>query len=309
VKKALRNLLAACAGLVLALSATESLAEQSSIPEVVQLWPGQPPGTESWTGKEVHVTVRVPGSDDKSESILNVTTPTLTVFRPASGKGTGAAMVVCPGGAFAALAFGHEGVQVGQWLAARGVTAFVLKYRVRMPADFRLPTDVRRHPERFDELARKLEPGRQIAIADAVQAIRYIRANSATYGVAPDRIGIMGFSAGALTTTGVITDGPADARPNLAAPIYGAMVDKPPPADAPPIFIVAAQDDPLAPVAKSLEIFTRWTKAELPAELHIYETGGHGFGIAKLHKRSDDWPSAFEPWLAARGWARAPAKP
>jgi acetyl esterase/lipase len=306
MRKGFGKLLAACAALCLGGAA---IAGPSEAPEIVQLWPGVAPGTEGWTGREVHIAAKVPGADQTSESILNVTTPTLEVFRPAAGKATGAAMIVCPGGGFAALAFGLEGVQVAQWLAERGITAFVLKYRVRMSPNFRLPSDIRHHPEQFEAFAAAMEPGREIAVADAVQSVRYIRANATQYGVSPERIGLMGFSAGALTTMGVITDGPADAQPNLAAPIYGTMVDKAPPPSAPPLFIAAAQDDPVVPVAKSLEIFNRWTNAGLPAELHIYETGGHGFGLAKRHKLTDAWPAAFEPWLVAHGWARTAPNP
>ena len=260
-------------------------------------WDGRP------SGAEVHMNVPFPGSPSPLPVVLNVTVPTLTVFRPAAGKATGAAVIVCPGGGFQGLAIGHEGAYVAKWLADRGVTAFVLKYRVRVESGFRLPTDVRRHPEQFGDQERFMDPARKLAVADGIQAIRYLRANAGVYGIAPDRIGIMGFSAGALTTMGVIMDtAPAD-RPNFGAPIYGSMEDKAPPKDGPPLFIAAAQDDPTVPPAKSLAVFSAWTAAGLPAELHIFETGGHGFGLLKQGKATDNWPIVFEAWLKAHHWA------
>ncbi|CAN7636104.1 alpha/beta hydrolase [Phenylobacterium sp. LjRoot225] len=250
----------------------------------MKIWPGPPPGTE-----------------------LNLTTPTLTIFRPRPGQANGKAVIVCPGGAFQALAFSLEGTDVAKWLADRGVTAFVLKYWVRRQSGFRLPTDLRNHPEQFDDMARLIEPGRGIAVADAIQAIRFVRANAAQYGIAPDRVGLMGFSAGAMTTMGVVMDAPRADRPNFGAPIYGAMEDKVPPKGGPPLFIVAAQDDATIPVGKRVEIFSRWTAAELPAELHIYDDVGHGSGTLARGKPVDNWPVAFDAWLRSHGWVGSKA--
>lgn len=277
-------------------------AETTPVPEVVQIWPGAAPGTEDWTGPEVDrpLPLRV---EPPLHTVTNITAPTLTVVRPAPGKANGTAVIVCPGGGFQNLAITHEGTLVAQWLADRGITAFVLKYRVRPSGTFRIPADVRHHPERFTELAGTLEPGRRIAVADGIQAVHFLRAHTANFGITLDRVGIMGFSAGAMTTMGVVMDSePAD-RPNFAAPIYGAMEEKAPQKDGPPLFIVAAQDDPLVPAIKSVAIFSSWTAADLPAELHIYERGGHGFGMLSRNQTVDNWPAAFEAWLKAHGWA------
>ena len=285
-----------------------SAAEPATQPEIVRIWPGAAPGTEDWTGPETDSPLKLPGAP-VLHMISNVTVPTLTVVRPSPGKANGTAIIVCPGGGFQNLAITHEGDLVAQWLADRGITAFILKYRVRTSASFRLPKDARHHPEQFDELAKSFEGGRQIALADGIQAMRYLRANASRFAVAPDRIGMMGFSAGAVTTMGVVLDSqPAD-RPNFAAPIYGTMEDKAPPKDGPPLFIAATQDDNAVPVAKSIAIFSSWTAADLPAELHIYERGGHGFGMVKHNKPVDEWTNAFEAWLRADGWlsgAKAP---
>lgn len=302
------SIAAACAVSFLFAGAFGSARAQAPpAPEVVRIWPGPAPGTEGWKVVEEARPAPVPGGPPPGY-VTNVTVPTLTVFRPAPGKATGAAVIVCPGGAFQGLAFNHEGVMVAQWLAERGVTAFVLKYRVKPTPGFKLPKDIRADPEAFREGERMLAPGWRIAVADGQQAMRFVRANAAKYHVAPDKIGFMGFSAGAMTTMGVVTDSaPAD-RPNFAAPIYGAKEpDTSPPKDGPPLFIAAAQDDPTVPVGKSVEIFSDWTAAHLPAELHIYETGGHGFGMRTTHRNADAWPIAFEAWLRSHGWITAAA--
>lgn len=302
---------AMCGAAVFLACGAAAMAQPASAPDVVKLWPGQPPGTETWTGAEIDRPPATPGGPAPM-MITNVTVPTLTIYRPAAGRATGAAVIVCPGGGFQALAFSHEGAMVGEWLAERGVTAFVLKYRVRMTPGFRLVPDARHHVAAFDAASATLEPGRKIAVADGIEAVRYVRAHAAQYGVKPDRVGFMGFSAGGMTTMGVVMDSaPAD-RPDFAAPIYGAMeADKAPPAGGPPLFVAAAQDDPTVPVQKSVEIFTRWTAADLPAELHVYETGGHGFGMLKRHKGTDEWTEPFDAWLRLHGWsvAAASAKP
>ena len=293
---------------VAALVASASTAETATQSEVIRIWPGAAPGTEDWSGPETDSPLKLPGAP-LLHMISNVTTPTLTIVRPAAGTANGTAIIVCPGGGFQNLAITHEGEMVARWLADRGITAFILKYRVRASTSFRLPADPRHHPEQFDEFSKTLEAGRQIAIADGTQALRYLRANASHFAIAPDRIGMMGFSAGAMTTMGVVLNSePAD-RPNFAAPIYGAMEDKTPPKDGPPLFVAAAQDDNAVPAVKSVAIFSNWTAADLRAELHIYEHGGHGFGMVRHDKPVDNWSNAFEAWLKADGWmsnAKAP---
>ena len=297
------GLVALCAGAALLLGASARDVRAEAAPaEVVKIWPGAPPGTADWTGAEVDQPLKIPGQPT-IHMVTNVTVPTLTVYRPAAGKANGTAIIVCPGGGFQNLAITHEGEMVAQWLADRGYTAFILKYRVRTTGTFHIPPDIRHHPERFDDMAQKMESGRQLALVDATQAVRFLRANAGKYAVAPDRIGFMGFSAGAITTMGVaMNPSPAD-RPNFGAPIYGAMPDQAPPKDGPPLFIAAAQDDNAVPVVKSVEIFSRWTAADLPAELHVYEHGGHGFGMLQHKTTSDTWTDAFEAWAKANGWA------
>jgi acetyl esterase/lipase len=232
--------------------------------------------------------------------ITNVTVPTLTVFRPASGKANGTAMVILPGGSFRALAWDIDGLETAQWLAGKGITAFVLKYRVRPPLKGES------FGETLEDFARATQARRAIAVADAEQAIRFIRSHARQYGIAADRVGIIGFSAGAMATVEVALTRDAAVRPNFAVPMYGAALTRETPtAAAPPLFIGAAQDDAELPATNSVEIFQRWTKARRPAELHIYEKGGHGFGFRRHHLPVDNWPTSLEAWLGSHGYMRA----
>lgn len=268
--------------------------------EVIRLWPGQAPGTETWTGEETErVDQTNPFGPIKVKS--NITVPTLTVVRPAAGKANGTAVIVLPGGAFQILAWDIEGTEVARHLADRGITAFVLKYRVRA---------AKPQPGQVFDMAgilKAMQPLRKFAIDDAAQAMRIVRRDSARFGVNPDKVGMMGFSAGAITTLGLILEGDAATRPNFAAPIYGmTMIENPTvPADAPPIFIASAQDDFLS--AGSLETYSLWNAAKRPAELHIYDKGGHGFGMRAKDMPVGSWPLAFDSWLVRHGFL--PASP
>jgi acetyl esterase/lipase len=271
-------------------------------PEVIRLGPGPPPGTESWSGPEQAADAELPNLG-KVHVITNVTMPSVTVFRPPAGQSNGTAVLVVPGGAFRALAWDLDGTETAGWLTRRGVTAFVLEYRVRPPSPSTAPG-----VESFDDFAARTAGARQIAVADAAQAIRLIRANARRFGVAPNKVGMIGFSAGAMTTMLVALSPDASVRPDFAASLYGALLSaQAPRKDAPPVFIVAAQDDPQVPPGRSVEIFDRWTAAHRPAELHLYESGGHGFAFRPHHLPAASWPAAFQAWLASRGYVAPPA--
>ena len=274
--------------------------EQSRAPEILRIWQGQPPGTESWSGAEQEADAELPNIG-KVHVVTNVTIPTLTVFRPKDGQANGTAMIVVPGGAFRALPWDLDGIETARWLTAHGITAFVLKYRVRPPQNGES------FGESLDDFARATRARRAIAVADAEQAIRLVRSNARKYGILPDRVGIIGFSAGAMATVDVALATDADVRPNFAVPMYGAALNENLPGrDAPPLFLAAAQDDPQLPAMNSVEIFRKWTNAGIPAELHIYERGGHGFGFRRHGSTSDTWPASFQAWLAARGYMKPP---
>ncbi len=267
--------------------------------ETVRLCPGAAPGTEDWTIEERSFEV-ILKEFGKLRLVTDVTVPTLTLIRPEAGKGNGAAVIVCPGGGFQFLSWEAEGMEVARWLATRGITAGVLKYRVRMTNEVRASgsPDTRT----FEERLRAAEAKINLARADAVQAIRHLRANVTKYGIARDRVGLMGFSAGAMTTLSVVLKAEAEDRPDFAAAIYGAMEEVPVPQDAPPLFIVHTQADALVPAAQATKMFHAWTAAGRPAELHLYQAGAHGFGMRRTGLPVDGWTDAFEKWLRAGQW-------
>ena len=256
--------------------------------QTLNIWPGVAPGSEGWDFEE----------QAGFRSITNIKTPTLTLFKPDPALANGTAMIVCPGGGFSGLMIGKEGVMVAEWLAARGVTAFVLKYRVRHNPDSGSSAE----EKDFDERAKMLDSRRKIAAADGMQAMRYLRSHAAELKIDPNRIGMMGFSAGAMTTMSVVMTGDAGVIPNIAGSIYGSMPGETPPDGAPPLFLVHAKDDSVVPVDRSLAMESAWRKAGLPVELHVFEKGGHGFGAEKQDLPSDAWMDKLEDWLIDQKW-------
>lgn len=290
---------AAFAAALMAASIALAQAGSAAADEVVLIWPGSAPGSEDWPGTEASRPHEVPAGP--IIVFTEVRVPTITVFRPAAGRANGTAMIVLPGGGFEALAWNLEGTEVAHWLTDRGVTVFLLKYRVGGPR----PADEAR-PTRTEDRLRRLLPAYRIALADARQAVRVVRGSAGRYGIDPHRIGMIGFSAGAATTLGAVLEGDAADRPDFAASIYGmAMPDAPPVgADAPPLFLAVAQDDPAVRATGNAELFARWTAAGRPAELHIYAEGGHGFGMRSRNRPVDNWPNQLEAWLGSLGLLR-----
>lgn len=272
-------------------------AQGTPQPQEVRLWPGDAPGTKNWTGEESQLDVELPAIG-KIHVVSNVTVPTVTIFRPPAGKANGTAMLIAPGGAFRALVWDMNGTEVAQWLVDRGITAVVIKYRVRPP---------QQSPGTSGQGA--FEAARDIAVADARQALSLVRKNAKAYGLSPDRVGMIGFSAGAVTVMQLALSPDAAARPDFAVAAYGGIpADAVPTAAAPPLFIVAAQDDPQVPSRESMEIYRKWTEAKRPAELHLYEKGGHGFSMRAGKRPVDKWPEALEAWLLDRGMiSKAPS--
>ncbi len=261
-------------------------------PKVVPIWPGAAPGTESWNLPPESYKP-VPGGPGRF--VRDITTPTLTVYLPEPSIASGAAVVVCAGGGFNNLAIDHEGYEVAEWLAKHGIAGFVLKYRV-------LPTSQWENvdPAEAQKHRREVIP---FAIADGQQAIKFVRSHAAEYGVDPQRIGILGFSAGGYLTAGVALQHDAASRPNFAAPIYpAAPPDLTVPTDAPPLFIVHGDEDKLVDPAKnSVRLYDAWKKAGISAELHIYSKTGHGFGMWKTGLPTDAWIERFREWLDGQG--------
>lgn len=286
--------------LVLVSLASFSIAAAAAEPVTLKLWPA---GAPEKPGFKMDAEKEIPKKTaDDVKRVTNVTEPDITITRPENG--TGAAVVVCPGGGYNILAIEHEGTQVCDWLNSLGITSVLLKYRVG----------------RRDEQEPWAAP-----LQDAQRAIGMVRRRAAEFGIQPDRIGILGFSAGGnLCIMAALhpdkktypqddkLDG--DARPNAVIPIYPAYlveeknefqlrphitVTK----DSPPIFLVHAHDDRLTAGASAL-LYLEYKKLGLPAELHIYAKGGHGFGMRKSGNPVNDWPQRCGEWLKSIGWAR-----
>jgi acetyl esterase/lipase len=256
-------------------------------PQVLPVWPGVAPGSEEWTQKE-----RTEENTPKGTVVFNVVSPTLTAYLPERAKATGTSVIIAPGGAFIALAFSREGTDVARWLQDKGIAAFVLKYRILEKGQEQLPTMT-------------IDKASMYGIADGLQALQIVRQHAAEWGLSPDRVGFLGFSAGAMVTGGILFQKDAAARPNFAAMIYGGPFGDMPaiPAKLPPMFLAWAQDD-----AKAREPVVKFYDALLAAghtpETHIYSTGGHGFGLHKQGTSSDHWIDAFYGWLEGQGLTR-----
>lgn len=279
--------------------------------EIIPLYSGVAPGSEDWKQKEGSLDLEdtrfEPANSDTI--VWNVTKPTLTVFRPAPGKGNGTAIVVAPGGGFRVLSYKNEGTRVAQYLADRGYTAFVLKYRLHeMPGD---PADMRKAldqmlagappaglpPPAAGPPRITLGPVEKAGISDGVRAVELVRSRAKEFGVAPDRVGIMGFSAGgAVSGNTAIAE---SARPDFVGIIYADVAGKIP-KGAPTAFLAAAADDPLS--GGMPDLFNRWREAGSQAELHIYAKGQHGFGTARQGLPVDHWLESFDAWLVQQGF-------
>jgi acetyl esterase/lipase len=241
-----------------------------------------------------------------TEVVTNVTKPSLTVFKPTAESRNGTAVVICPGGGFMALSINSEGNDVAKYLATRGVTAFVLKYRLAHTGEDATQEFATAFADRpkFNALIANIVP---LSIADGLAAVTYVRQHASEWGVSADRVGIIGFSAGGTVAAGVAFRYQADGRPAFVAPIYGAgsrFKDAPVPADAPPMFIVAATDDQLGLAPESVVFYEKWTGAHKSAELHMYAKGGHGFGMRTQNLPTDHWIDRFAEWLELEGFLK-----
>jgi acetyl esterase/lipase len=263
---------------------------------VFPLYPGVAPGSEDWTQKEVEYAA----AWDQKKMIRNVVRPTLTAYFPGPTKANGTAVIIAPGGAFRFHSWENEGTAVAEWLVERGVTAFVLKYRL---------LDTGESQEEFVKnkgAAVKRPDGAPpldiaaLATEDGRAAIRLVRGRAAEWRVSPKRIGIMGFSAGGVVASGAAMKYDAESRPDFAAPIYGAAAKVEVPKDAPPIFVLAAGDDKGA-APPCTRLYEAWREAGRQAELHLYAKGGHGFGMSKRGLPIDHWIERFGEWLDGQG--------
>src|SRR5688572_24455658 len=235
--------------------------------------------------------------------VRNVSRATLTPFLPDPAKANGAAVIVAPGGGFRILSMGNEGWEVAQALNERGVAAFVLKYRLLPTAPdweefnkgnpLTAPTPgARPGPPDFAAIIK-------LPLEDATAAFKLVRARAKEWNIDPKRIGMMGFSAGAGTTMAATLQSQEN-KPAFIAPIYGGQRAVEVPPDAPPMFVALASDDPLFG-NNEYGLITAWKKAGRPVEFHLYQNGGHGFGLGNPGRTSTGWFPQFMLWLEVNG--------
>ena len=281
----------------LAVTGLARAADQAPKTIDLWLWRAAAPGEQGDIGPEKVQKPTKPGQ--KVKLITNVSRPMITMYRPAKDKDTGAAVVIAPGGGYNILAWDLEGEEVAQWLNSLGVTGIVLKYRVPRRAGTKGPP-----PQ---------------ALIDAQRALSLVRSRAGEWGIDPKRIGMLGFSAGGHLTAWASTNfdrrayEPADTvvdkvscRPDFAVLVYpGGVVVKDTSElspeirvtkDTPPMFFAHAGDDRV-PAENSAALYLALRKAGVPAELHVYESGGHGFGLRPTGRPSATWPQRCAEWL------------
>ncbi|MEG3083663.1 alpha/beta hydrolase [Sphingomonas sp. PB2P12] len=239
----------------------------------------------------------------------NVTIATLTPFLPDPSKATGTAVIVAPGGGFRTLSMENEGYDVARALAAKGVAAFVLKYRLN-PTPQDMPAFEKSMSAMFSTVARAPRPkpdammaGLAPQIADARAAFALVRKRAGEWHVDPTHIGMVGFSAGAMLTMATTVAG-GDAKPAFIGNIYGPLAAMTVPADAPPLFVALAADDPFFANA-GFGLIENWRAAKRPVEFHLFEQGGHGFGMYPKPTTSTGWFDEFTRWMAMHGLLKA----
>lgn len=271
----------------------------------IQLWPGKPPGETTTKGPEADTSK--PGDNQVAGKPVirlgNVSQPTVTLYRPDPSKDTGTTVLVCPGGGYYILAMDLEGTEVCEWLNSVGVSAALLKYRV----------------PRANRDAKPVEP-----LQDAQRALSLLRHDAGKFGIRPDRIGVLGFSAGGHLAAALSTGhgerryrpiDVADAvscRPDFSVLIYPAYLtdkdrgdavaaDLPVTTNTPPTFISISQDDPVR-VENALGYAAALQKAQVPMELHVYPKGGHGYGLRRTAEPVTTWSDRATDWMRSRGW-------
>jgi len=279
------------AGIVAACSLTAMAAE----PQVILLWPNGAPGSDGKTGEET-VRVAAPGGD---HVVAGIHHPSITAYLPSKETATGAAVVIAPGGGHSELWMDHEGYNIAKWLSEHGVAGFVLKYRLAREKGSTYKIEVE-------------------SLADTQRAIRMVRSRAAEWGVEPNRIGVMGFSAGgelaalAATRFDNGNDAAPDAidrvssKPSFQALIYPAIPrDMQLSKDTPPAFLACGEND-RQNISQGLpELYLALKKVGASAEIHVYTGVGHGFGLRATTKGPvAQWPERFHEWLGARGFLK-----
>jgi acetyl esterase/lipase len=274
-------------------------------PVIVPLWPGRAPGDVGIAGQESSRIYQSPILKGPTKLITNVSKPTVTIYSPPPDRNSGTAMLICPGGGYHDLFWELEGEEVAAWLNAHGITGIILKYRCP-----RRPGDAKRAPP--------LGP-----LLDAQRAVSLVRSRAAEWGLDPHRIGIVGFSAGGHLAFATATSfehrlyEPLDAidttscRPDFAVCCYSGYLMNTEndtiagplriPAETPPIFLAHSSDDKISPPGHSVAAYLALTQAGIPAELHIFASGDHDFGVRQNGQPPASWTDLCLKWLRARG--------
>ena len=296
----------ALCSIMLGIMASASLA---ATPTILNIWPGKPPGETKDLPPEIDLTKDTDKliAGKRIIKLGNVSTPQIAVYKPEKSKDTGASVIICPGGGHHILAYDLEGTEVAEWLNTIGVTGIVLKYRV----PFRNPD------KRWSA-----------AVADAQRAVSLVRSKAAEWNLDPKRIGICGFSAGGETAgltslfleerqyTALDDVDKVSCKPDFAILIYPGGFDTKGQAqirdnikvtkDTPPMFLVHAIDDPVT-ANNSLALAVELKKAGVSTELHIYDAGGHGYGLRLVNTLPiTTWPKRCEEWMQRRGLLKMP---
>lgn len=286
------------------LTAALAVGQDAGGPKQIPLWPQAAPGEKGDIGVEADTTK--PNGDlvagRRVIRLGNVSVPTLAVYQPDQAKKTGAAVVVFPGGGYTILAMDLEGTEVCEWLNSIGVTGVLVKYRVP---------------------ARKGMPRYAAPLQDAQRALGLVRTHAAEWGIDPHRVGVLGFSAGAHLSAALSNNyesrvypaldaaDQANCRPDFAVLVYpGGLTQREtadklgpevtPSAKTPPTFLVQAEDDPVR-VENSLLYFQALKTAKVPAEMHLYAKGGHGYGLRATENPVTRWPALVEAWMRGLG--------
>jgi acetyl esterase/lipase len=286
----------------------------SEKPRIVELWPGKPPEEPGTIGAELQrmskqsVKTQVEITEP-TRLITNVTKPTLTIYRPAKDKDTGAAVIICPGGGYWDLFWQIEGEEVARWLNTLGVTGIILKYRV---------------PRRADEP--KGVPARR-PLQDAQRAVSLVRSKAKDWGIDPDRIGIIGFSAGGHLAIATATSfekrtyeeqdaiDKVSCRPNFAIPVYSGYLKEllekgmKVPAKTPPVFLAHGSEDLISTPEHSALMYLALKRAGVSAELHIYARTAHDFGVRQSDRPYATWTQSCAHWMRDQGFLTPTKRP
>jgi len=273
--------------------------------ETIPLWEGKAPGSEEWDYQEK--TSSFPGGVSIVQNVVN---PTITAYLPDPSIANGAAIIVCPGGAFRMLSLDGEGNNVAMWLNKQGFAAFVLKYRLLKTGDSErmAPMDLSKIKLSLKYANANPAPDNhelnnviRLATSDGQQAIRLVRRNAEKWRIDPSKIGIMGFSAGGGVAVGTALLDDPEGYPDFVVSLYGpSMVDVHVPKNAPPLFIAVAADH--KPVSMGcVALYSLWNEAGKSAELHVFSKGTGPFGIRLQGLPSDAWPDLFLKWIRGEG--------